>query len=440
MDFRDITLGKLLGKGTYGKVYETHHNKTEMAVKYVESDRTGLRELGELNFLNIINHPNIMHCVSFALNRQGMGLIIPLAQSDLYKVMVSKKKLLNDNMDLWVFQIISAVSFLHAHNYYHCDLHSGNILIVNNNAVLADLGLSGSRDIHAQTCQSIISPQLLYHKNKQDREYEKCSDIFKRPSSELKDDVWALGFTILDLVSERYTLRYNDLKSYSDYIKNPEEYFRTNVQKKYFAYIPLLMKLLNPDPEIRTLSTSQINALYPMNRYEKQISGSIRKVVNKNPVMFGEGITSVFTNLLGYIAKNSLFFGNKKFIFECIDLFYRIFPYIEISLDVSCKILSTRLHAYCDACMLVIAKINRSPLGDILRESAKDKSYRDVILDAEVHIVKVSGGILTRKPLVYDYLRPREYNNAISWIIKHPDRYEPSSGFDPERLRSEIVK
>lgn len=158
-----IVLGKQLGKGSYGTVYKIEGQ--DRAIKYIKSSgSTGLKELGELNNLKRFDHPNILKCLEFIVDSKQLSIILPFATSDMLKASDNRNDV---QLTKWFYQIISAVHFMHANSFYHCDIKPANILLVNGNAVLADMGLVGKKNITTDdVCQSYTSPQLLYRREK----------------------------------------------------------------------------------------------------------------------------------------------------------------------------------------------------------------------------------------------------------------------------------
>ena len=67
-------------------------------------------------------------------------------------------------------QLLSAVEYLHKHNYYHCDIKPGNVLVFEDSRVkLADLGLVNKTPINSSyirnPCNTFKSPQQFGFEN-----------------------------------------------------------------------------------------------------------------------------------------------------------------------------------------------------------------------------------------------------------------------------------
>ena len=396
----------------------------------------GLEELSELNYLKLFNHPNVLHCDHFAVDREKLSLILPFANGgDLFNYIQSGDY---DKIDMWIYQLISAVHFLHLNGYYHCDIKPENVLIINGNAVLADLGMVGKIGRPTTyTCQTIKSPQAY-------------SRYIGKPakSSEQQDDVWALGMTIYLIVvgkGTRYAIE--RIGSNDAFIASDRSIFLANDQVPEH-YIPLLLKLLDPEPHNRENLISTL-ADYPVMLYSNFVPGEVLKLdpVYVDPVIFlnveeTDYIKSYLTKIRKYC---DLLYKDvysplivTELTYDTIDLFFRMYPVIRRTTDP--KLINYVLSTYCIAIHLIVLKLNNaiSACQHII-EKTRDYYISPIepgkIYSAEVHIVRHLNGVLTRDKL-YNYLGIRFYAKGITWILTYPEKYQSMSFFD---IKKEIV-
>ena len=115
----------LLGSGSFGKVYKV--DGKDIAIKYVENDNNGMRELGEVNLLTKFNHPNILKRFDelFILPNE-IGICLPFASTDLYNAV---RFGLTGDRKQWIYELISGVNFIHKNGYYHCDIKAKNVFL-----------------------------------------------------------------------------------------------------------------------------------------------------------------------------------------------------------------------------------------------------------------------------------------------------------------------
>jgi serine/threonine protein kinase len=404
-------LGELLGKGTFGKVYRIKDKK--QAIKYVTSDKiTGLSELGELANLKRFDHPYILKCEGFTINRYKLGIILSLASGDIKDTIDKcKDRITHVVLTEWFYQIISAVYFLHKNGFYHCDIKPQNILFIHDKVVLADLGLLGKKDMPMNGwCQSYPSPQLLYSRSdvKQVLNVPDLA-VFKLPSNEYQDDVWALGQTFYLMMPDlRHYLKVN-INSYSNFIADRRNVLiKSNVPS---MYIPLLMVLLEADPAKRSISLISLLDLDLFSNKKHLIDGNIVEVHNPRQVVFGDksAFKHVLDTLLTAFKKIAVIDGDL--VIQACDLLYRTYEFIA-PLSTS-----EALKNYVNTILLVVLKINKRTVQHPLIPATP------AMLKNEIDFVKWTNGHLSRK-LISDFIKPDKYKIFINWLRANPEKYE----------------
>lgn len=177
-------LGKLIGKGSDGEVYEIM-NHQKYVVKYIQPKIGGIHSYLEYYILLYNKHPNILNAVSIETTENNLvKIILPRALEDLSKT----KKRFRYQKNKHIFsQIVSGIDYLHAYNIVHGDIKPANILLFPNNQVMInDLSLAcfsesvSGNSVHLYT----------YH--------------YRAPEVEnggysLKSDIYALGCTLYEI-------------------------------------------------------------------------------------------------------------------------------------------------------------------------------------------------------------------------------------------------
>ena len=410
-----IVLEKQLGKGTYGVVYKIAGQ--DRAIKYIRSDEEGLNELGELTNLKRFNHPNILKCFGFTLDSKQLGIILPLATSDMVKASATQNDV---QLTKWFYQIISAVHFMHANSFYHCDIKPANILLVNGDAVLADMGLVGKKDINTDdVCQSYTSPQLLYRREKSRMEslgnrfvFPKSifnTRVFLLPSNEYQDDIWALGQTFYLMCPDVRDNLGVKFEGYYDFMIDPEAaLYGSDIPP---IYIPLLLMLLDPLPQNRSFNLLNVLNLDLFKDKNALIDGEMVVVHNPRPVKFSNDIkVREFKVLITKIVRRSLY-DIKDFIIQTIDLLYRTY---EFALEHSFE-----MENYIYALIMIILKINN-------KRNTIDFAITIDMKEIERLILTFTDGHLSRV-IISDLILPSKYFTFTKWLMDNPERYEQVS-------------
>ena len=126
-------MGRLLGQGGFGTVYEAKWKKKVVAAKVCPGNllESLSREIQILTSLP--SHPNVLTYFGAALSSDAVStyIITELAPNgSLFDYLHKKKKEPSPDQSLaWAQQIASGMQHLHNYNVVHRDLKSGNVLL-----------------------------------------------------------------------------------------------------------------------------------------------------------------------------------------------------------------------------------------------------------------------------------------------------------------------
>lgn len=174
----EYKLGKLLGQGSFGQVYELKN--TDYAIKFIQPEK---KNLLELYIVDKLKHSCIIHSINIEINVKGLiKVIFPKADYDLLHLL---KKKVNYTLSKSIcLDIIKGLQFLHSLKIIHGDIKPSNILIFNNKAKITDFSITRYENSKINT--------LLYTKYYRPPEY-----IYTT-----KSDNWALGLIIEELFKQ----------------------------------------------------------------------------------------------------------------------------------------------------------------------------------------------------------------------------------------------
>jgi serine/threonine protein kinase len=154
---------RILGSGSYGQVVKVNGELCDMclAAKVAVREDT-LQDLdAERRILESLNHQHIVRAFGFISSRDVAGLLLELAQADLLSWLSKAPNELDAThsdgdasrsgglRQRWamLYQLVSAVGFVHDHRILHLDIKTNNVLVVESQSrtpvvKLADFGLS----------------------------------------------------------------------------------------------------------------------------------------------------------------------------------------------------------------------------------------------------------------------------------------------------------
>ncbi|KAJ0266217.1 CBL-interacting serine/threonine-protein kinase 2 [Hirschfeldia incana] len=241
-------VGRLLGQGTFAKVYYARSVATNesVAIKMIDKDkvlRVGLSDQikREISVMRIAKHPNVVSLHEVMATRSRIYFVIEYCKGGELFNRVSKGKLREDVAWKYFHQLINAVDFCHSRGVYHRDIKPENLLLDDNeNLKVSDFGLSALADCKRRdgllhtTCgtPAYVAPEVINRKG-----YDG-----------VKADIWSCGVVLFVLLAGY--LPFHDSNLMEMYRKIGKADFKC---PSWFAPEAkrLLCKMLDPNSESR---------------------------------------------------------------------------------------------------------------------------------------------------------------------------------------------
>lgn len=257
-------LTQLLGSGSFGQVYKAEKDGLEWAVKKFNPSSSLCRDVAthcaEIDVCLHLSSPHLIKGKEYFHHLSEYYLVMELAECSLDKYAGPLK------IDVLIPQLLLCLQTLQENNLSHGDVKTTNFLVKGDKVLLTDFGMCRSQDVTARnTYQSwtFDSPQnMIYNHCISEVEIVKHHDIFMEDPDGFDSvgDVWALGVTIVYLLTNKLFFYSSNVKGYlvlmQEYISDPEAYLtKTGVDKKWF---PLLLSMLCPSYKSRVKRISDL--------------------------------------------------------------------------------------------------------------------------------------------------------------------------------------
>nr|DAD27396.1 TPA_asm: hypothetical protein HUJ06_028864 [Nelumbo nucifera] len=178
--FGKYEMGRLLGQGTFAKVYYGKHLHTgeNVAIKVINKDQVkkeGLMEQikREISVMRLVLHPNVVELKEVMATKTKIFFAMEFVRGGELFGKVYKGKLQEDDARKYFQQLISAVDFCHSRGVSHRDLKPENLLLdENENLKISDFGLSALPEqlrndglLHTQCgTPAYVAPEVLRKK------------------------------------------------------------------------------------------------------------------------------------------------------------------------------------------------------------------------------------------------------------------------------------
>ncbi|KAJ5647594.1 hypothetical protein N7490_003966 [Penicillium lividum] len=247
-DLRSVgnyTLGRLIGKGSFGKVYLASHkltNGSKVVLKSSSKEDTNLAR--EIHHHRQFLHPHIARLYEVIVTESLVWLVLEYCQGDeLYNYLLRHGPLPVDKVKRIFAQLVGAVAYVHSKSCVHRDLKLENILLdKQENVKLCDFGFTREyegKSSYLQTfCGTICysAPEML--------KGEKYAGE--------KVDVWSLGIILYALLAGELPYDDDDDQVTKNRILSEEPIYNAKFSEDAKALINLLLSkrpLIRPSLE-----------------------------------------------------------------------------------------------------------------------------------------------------------------------------------------------
>ncbi|GMH42522.1 hypothetical protein BSKO_10441 [Bryopsis sp. KO-2023] len=194
----DYEFEGLLGKGSFGEVYEATERKTgeKVAIKVITRSKLKSREArarlkNEYKIHSTVKHPNIVALKCSIQSSKKVFFVMEVCkQGELADLLKKKDRFVEGEARGYFRQLVEAVSYLHSRWIIHRDIKLANLLLTDGNVLkLADFGLAAQLDCQDSERLTICgTPNYL------------SPEIAKREPYTLATDVWSLGVVLYSML------------------------------------------------------------------------------------------------------------------------------------------------------------------------------------------------------------------------------------------------
>ena len=241
-------IGKLLGHGTFAKVYHARNVKSNESVAIKVIDKEKILKGGliahikrEISILRRVRHPNIVQLFEVMATKAKIYFVMEYVKGGELFNKVAKGRLKEEVARKYFQQLISAVGFCHARGVYHRDLKPENLLLDEaGDLKVSDFGLSAVSDQ--------IRQDGLFHTFCGTPAYVAPEVLARKGYDAAKVDIWSCGVILFVLMAGH--LPFHDQNIMAMYKKIYKGEFRC---PRWFTpeLVRLLSRLLDTNLETR---------------------------------------------------------------------------------------------------------------------------------------------------------------------------------------------
>lgn len=423
-------LGRLLGQGTFAKVYYGRNTRTGQGVAIKVIDKEKVLRVGlmtqikrEISIMRLVKHPNVLQLYEVMATKTKIYFALEYAKGGELFDKVSKGRLKEPIARKYFQQLINAVDFCHSRGVYHRDLKPENLLLdENDNLKVSDFGLSALAESKRQdgllhtTCgtPAYVAPEVINRKG-----YD--GD---------KADIWSCGVILYVLLTGYLPFHDSNLMEMYRKIGKAEfkcpNWFPPEVKR-------LLTRMLDPNPVYRiTIAKIKENSWFKKGTVVRRPKTETENTASCSSDEKHEAMRPPNLNAFDIIALSPGFdltplFEEPHQKKEAIFTSWRPASVIISKLEEIAKLLKM--------------KISKREAGLLKLEATKEGRKGILSIDAEIfeltqsfHMVEVkksNGDTLEYKKVLNEGLRPGLQDIVWTW---QPEVQQPEQPVQPEQV------
>ena len=198
-----------------------------------------------LEILKKLSHPHIIHIHSVVQNNDKTFVFMKwIDDGNLLQHIKRNGMIKESTANLWFYQMVCAVKYLHDMGYAHCNLSCENVMVSKANVVITGLN-------HIQQCSSEL--RIMKKDHTPIPAYYLAPEINKKsPADARKCDVYALGVILFMMLNAKLPFDYSTMSQLI--VAQTHRQFKlrpSNINILSIKCQAMLFTLMEPNDEIR---------------------------------------------------------------------------------------------------------------------------------------------------------------------------------------------
>uniref|UniRef100_A0A3P9IZ44 non-specific serine/threonine protein kinase n=1 Tax=Oryzias latipes TaxID=8090 RepID=A0A3P9IZ44_ORYLA len=195
---------RILGRGAFGEATLYRRTEDNSLVVWKEVDLNSLSEkerrdvMNEINILSVLEHNNIIAYFNHFMDKNSLLIELEYCNGgNLYdKIVQQKGVLFSEKVVVWyLYQIASAVAYIHKAGILHRDIKTLNIFLTKTDLIkLGDYGLAKKLDSEFSMAETCVGTP-----------YYMSPELCQGAKYNFKSDIWAMGCVLYEVLTLKRT-------------------------------------------------------------------------------------------------------------------------------------------------------------------------------------------------------------------------------------------
>lgn len=227
------TVVSRLGSGSYGNVYACIANNRSYAIKSLEINNI-YNNMEEISLMTMMSHPNIAKPIEIltmtAISR--VYIVMPVGHNTLSQLTYSPDPSSEDTIRIIMWQLLSALDYMHSNNIVHRDLKPGNIILDGAYVRIIDFGMSHMMHRNMRDTNYIVQTYTYRAPEVFLAQKDRSRDANSRMGTKM--DIFSLGVIMYQMFTKQHI-----------YAKGDTIIAEDELRKLIPAYEPIVMDLIS---------------------------------------------------------------------------------------------------------------------------------------------------------------------------------------------------
>ena len=297
----DLNLTKCLGKGSFGEVYLTTKQGSNIQYATKKIDKSAMKTdksrqylENEIKILKEMDHPNIIKLIEVKDTTKYYYLVMEYCNGgDLSKCLShyknkNQKPFSEEVVQYLMRQIVSAICYLHKKNIMHRDIKLENILV----------NFDNEKDAHERNMMKAKIKLIDFGFSRHLQKYELAYSILGNPINmepgilkkldkndhnkdygyDQKADIWSLGTICYEMLIGKSTFDSESMKELANKVERGNYFLPSNLSKEVISF---LNGMIQYDPKKRLSAEQLFNHRFLKRPYSELTKINLKQAQNK---------------------------------------------------------------------------------------------------------------------------------------------------------------
>ncbi|KAI9312946.1 kinase-like domain-containing protein [Dichotomocladium elegans] len=198
--------GKLIGKGSFGRVYLAFNVASEEVIAVKQVPRSGWCAQEEIRMMQDLDHHNIVQYLGYGHEENVSNIFLEYVAGGSIQSWLDRHGAFDEPLVRYFSrQILQGLAYLHAKNIMHRDIKAANILVEEDGTCkISDFGVSAKNSLSDHQVSSSICSSL------RGSVYWMAPEVVKNEPYGPTVDIWGLGCAVLEMFTGRRPWFYLD--------------------------------------------------------------------------------------------------------------------------------------------------------------------------------------------------------------------------------------